>query len=185
MRGLVEGLPSAHPLGPAMPALYQEDDFAQRFVAAFDEALAPVLSTLDNLPAHVDPGTCPDDWVDYLGSWLGLAGDTGLPLSQRRDRLRRIGAEQAVTGTADGIRSALTAALGVPVAVSESGASTWSPTPGSALPGDREPCVWLRVLGTGSGVAGPAVTPERVRALARDVVPAHVRIEVEIEEGTP
>ena len=55
MRGLVPGLASPHPLGPALPAIYQEDDFAQSFLTAFDDVLAPIFSTVDNFPACLDP----------------------------------------------------------------------------------------------------------------------------------
>jgi len=43
-RGLVRALISPHPLGETLPALYQEDDFTQRFVSAFDAALASTTS---------------------------------------------------------------------------------------------------------------------------------------------
>ena len=43
------------PIGEQLPALYADDDFAQRFTAGLDTVLAPVFSTLDNLPAYLDP----------------------------------------------------------------------------------------------------------------------------------
>ena len=52
MRGLVADLPSPHPMGRRLPAVYQEEDpFTMRLTEALDEVLAPIISTLDNLPA--------------------------------------------------------------------------------------------------------------------------------------
>jgi hypothetical protein len=49
MRGMVNGLASAVPLAPRLPAVLQEDDFLRQFLRAFDDALAPVFTTLDGL----------------------------------------------------------------------------------------------------------------------------------------
>lgn len=171
MRGLVPGLPSPHPLGPNLPAVYQEDTFALAVLDALDEVLAPVLSTLDNLAAHVDPGTCPDDWVDWLGTWTGVQ-PLPLPLPQRRVRLAGAAQEQAESGTLPGLRAALARALGVDVEVTDSGGTDWSPVPGGALPGTSPAVVTVRVP-TGTRT-------DLVQGVARALVPAHVRLDVEV-----
>ena len=43
VRGLVDGLASPHPIGALLPALYQEDEFAQRFTSGLDDVLAPAI----------------------------------------------------------------------------------------------------------------------------------------------
>src|SRR2546423_13197451 len=83
-RGLVKTLISPHPLANSLPALFQEDDFTQRFVSAFDAALAPVLATLDNLPAYLDPWLAPEDFLEWLASWFGMALDESWSLERRR-----------------------------------------------------------------------------------------------------
>ena len=65
MRGMVDGLGSAVPLATRLPAVLQEDAFLQRFLLAFDDALAPVFTTLDGLAC-------------YPGSALGPRGFPGL-----------------------------------------------------------------------------------------------------------
>ncbi|MGW2874684.1 hypothetical protein ACWDCZ_41715, partial [Kitasatospora sp. NPDC001225] len=65
-RAAVPGLPSPHPIGELLPALFAEDDFAQRFTAGLDTVLAPVFATLDNLPAYFQPGLAPADFLDWL-----------------------------------------------------------------------------------------------------------------------
>ena len=42
MRGGLTGLASAHPLGPTLPAIYQDDDFGQRMLEALDIVVAPI-----------------------------------------------------------------------------------------------------------------------------------------------
>ncbi len=71
-RGLIPGLVSPHPLGPALPALFQEDDFAQRFVSAFDDVLAPIFSAMDNGDAYLDPYLTPEDFLEWMSSWVGI-----------------------------------------------------------------------------------------------------------------
>src|SRR5256886_14983491 len=83
-RGLVRALISPHPLGEALPALFQEDGFTQRFMSAFDAALAPVFATLDNLPTYFDPWLTPPDFLEWLGSWFGLALDDSWSVERRR-----------------------------------------------------------------------------------------------------
>src|ERR1700736_4021559 len=91
MRAAVSGLTSPHPLGPALPAVYQEDDFTQRWMAGFDEVLAPVLCTLDNLDVYFDPDLAPHDFVAWLAGWVGLAVED----TWTSEALRRV-VEQAV-----------------------------------------------------------------------------------------
>ncbi|TME80972.1 MAG: hypothetical protein E6I47_08350, partial [Chloroflexi bacterium] len=83
-RGLVRALISPHPLADALPALFQEDGFTQRFMSAFDAALAPVFATLDNLPTYFDPWLTPPDFLEWLGSWFGLALDDSWSVERRR-----------------------------------------------------------------------------------------------------
>ena len=84
MRGTVPGLASPHPLGETLPALYAEDSFAQRLCQGLDEVLAPLLSTLDCLPAYLDPATAPADLVEWLAGWVGVAIAPGMPEKRRR-----------------------------------------------------------------------------------------------------
>src|SRR5215472_8724579 len=83
MRGTVPGLASPHPLGGTLPGLYADDSFAQRLCLGLDELLAPVLATLDCLPAYLDPGTAPSDLLDWLADWVGIAIPPDGPLPGR------------------------------------------------------------------------------------------------------
>ena len=69
-RGLVPRLDTPRPMGPELPALFQDDSFAQRLTGAFDDMLAPVFSTLDNFEAYLDAWLSPEDFLDWLGAWV-------------------------------------------------------------------------------------------------------------------
>jgi phage tail-like protein len=84
MRAAVPGLGHPHPLGLSLPALFQEDDFAQRLCAALDEVTAPVISTLDCIDAYFDPFLAPDDFLAWLSGWVAVALDEAWTEERRR-----------------------------------------------------------------------------------------------------
>ena len=61
MRGALPGLTPPFPLGETLPAVYRDKEFTQLLCQGLDEVLAPVLATLDSLPAYLDPATAPGD----------------------------------------------------------------------------------------------------------------------------
>src|SRR3989441_10528090 len=101
-RGLVKTLISPHPLANTLPALFQEDDFTQRFVSAFDAALAPIFAALDNFPAYLDPWLAPEDFLEWLGSWFGIVLDESWSPARRRALVSRGFAFYRMRGTAHG-----------------------------------------------------------------------------------
>lgn len=173
MRGTVPGLPTRYPLGRALPALYQEDPFTQRFLGGLDDVLAPVFAVLDCLDAHVDPRTAPLDLVRWVGSWLGLDVDPGWPGDKQRTVVRAAARVHAGRGTAAALVEWLLLVHGLHAEVRESGGVAVSEVPGGALPGRPEALVTVRLKGA---------TPEQVesvRPLVRAWCPAHVLLTVE------
>ena len=72
------------------PACCRTTTFTQRFVRAFDEAYAPILTTLDSLACYFDPRLAPPDFVDYLAGWVGRRARRLVdPGAAARDRGRR------------------------------------------------------------------------------------------------
>jgi phage tail-like protein len=180
MRGVVHGLRSPHPLGPSLPALYQDDDFAQRFLSAFDEVLAPVFSTLDNFDAYLDPWLTPDDFLNWLAGWVGIALDEGWEEDRRRAIVARAVELYRMRGTAIGLAGQVEIQTGGHVEIVENGATGWSVDPGGDLPGSAEPMVVVRVT-----VPDPkAVDAQRLDALVSTAKPAHVMHRIEIIKGT-
>ncbi|WP_249713765.1 phage tail protein [Rhizomonospora bruguierae] len=182
MRGAVPDLPTPHPLGLALPAMYQEDGFVQRFVAGLDDVLAPILLTLDCLEAYLDPALAPADFVDWLAGWVAVPPDEGQPLDLRRELVRRAADLHRWRGTARGLGAEVALLTGGEVRVTDSGGVTVSSTPESApaVPVDG-PTVHVTVR-----VPDPAAVDERrLRAAVVASVPAHVLPTIEIVAAPP
>jgi phage tail-like protein len=175
-RGLVPRLQTPHPLGLMLPALYQEDSFAQRLCAALDEVLSPIFSTLDNLDAYVDPWLAPEDFLDWLGTWVGLALDETWPLARKRAVVAHAHDLFRSRGTVRGLQRHIEIFTGGTVEIVDTGAVATSTTAESALPGSPNFALLVRVV-----VDKPdAVNRARLEALVATAKPAHVTHRVEI-----
>ncbi len=176
MRGLVPRLETPHPLGSALPALYQEDAFAQGMMSAFDEALAPIFSTLDNLAMYFDPWLAPDDFVEWLGTWLGLTLDEGWPVERRRALVAQAHELYRVRGTAAGLKAHVELFTGGSVEVIDTGGAVASVTAQSSFPGSPNFAVLVRVQ-----IEDPdRVNIGRLNALVAAAKPAHVTHRIEV-----
>lgn len=178
MRGTVDGLVTPHPLGDLLPGLYDEDVLAQALCASLDEVLAPVIGTLDNLPAYLDLTTTPDDLVPWLSRWVGMPVQAPMPAARLRELLLSAVDLQGWIGTTRGVQLSLEALFGATTVVEESGGSAWSLDPHAPLPGDAVPSVTVRVTrGTGE-----ALDADRVESVVATVTPAHVVRRVEVTD---
>jgi phage tail-like protein len=182
MRGIVEGLASPHPMATGLPAIFQEEDpFTVRFTEAFDDSLAPIFSTLDNLAAYFDPRYAPEDFLGWLAGWVGIELDETWDLPRRRaavlggaDLLRR-------RGTAIGLATELELATGARVEVLENGGSAWSLDPGSQMVGSPRPALLVRLR-----INDPALLDrERIEQIVEAAKPAHVPHRIEIVGAEP
>ena len=134
MRGMIADLPTPHPIVHLLPGVYQDGDFAGRLVAAFDDALAPVFSVLDNLCAYVDPETAPADMLAFVGYWVSAGREERTRLALQRIAVRDAVEAHRRRGTSAGVAAQVRHLTGGEVSVAESGATAWSSMPGSALP---------------------------------------------------
>jgi phage tail-like protein len=181
MRGTVPGLVSPHPLGQSLPAVYRDDAFAQNLCAALDEVLAPVIVTLDSLPAYFDPATAPDDMLTWLATWMGIVIDRHQSASRQR-QLVQTGVEVLKwRGTVRGVRGAVRGLFGAAPEISEPGDTAWSSEPGSPMPAERQTELVVRL-----GVADPnGFDIRRLDALVMIVKPAHIQHRVEVFAAEP
>jgi phage tail-like protein len=176
MRGLVPRLPSPHPLGRQLPALYQEDGLTQRLLEALDEVLAPVLCTLDGLDAHFDPRLAPEDFLAWLAGWVGVELDETWPTERRRALVAGASRTYRLLGTARGLRTALERFVDGEVEIEDSGGTAWSAHSGGALPGAPALSMVVRLK-----VDDPAAVPrQRLEALVAAASPAHVAHRIEV-----
>ncbi len=180
MRGGLTGLASAHPLGPTLPAIYQDDDFAQRMLEALDVVVAPIYSTIDNFDAYLDPWLAPDDFLAWLAGWVGISLDESWDQGRRREIVARAVDLYRMRGTAAGLAGQVEIQTGGQVEIVENGATGWSVDPGGELPGSPEPLVVVRV-----SVPDPkSVDAVKLDALVAAAKPAHVMHRIELVKGS-
>lgn len=184
----VPGLVSPHPIGATLPGLYQDDDLAQRFCAALDEVLAPVLATVDCLPAYLDPALAPPDVLDWLAGWVGLADAVFWPVQRRRALVARAAELHAWRGTPYAVRKLVRLATGLIPEIEDPGGTIWSHEPRSAPPPPGPPELVIRVrvpADPPDDVYSPQSESDRtlLTALVRLVAPAHLPWRVEVVTG--
>ncbi|WP_307865664.1 phage tail protein [Streptomyces montanisoli] len=181
MRGSVDGLASSVPLGTMLPAVFADDDLAQRFVAGLDEVIAPILNVLDCLDTYFTPSLAPADFARWLGDWVGAETD-GIQDDEPGGEARlRAAVAAAVSlhrarGTREGLAEAVRLAFGVEPEITESGGAAWSARPRGPVPGDRRP--HLKV-----SIRLPAPTPAdeyRLDDLVAAARPAHMPYTVQV-----
>ncbi|WP_412743500.1 phage tail protein [Krasilnikovia sp. MM14-A1004] len=181
MRGTVPGLGTPYPLHTLLPAVYQEEDpFVVRFTGGLDDVLAPVISTLDNLDAYVDPLLAPEDFLDWLAGWVGVTVNDNAPLPLHRATVARAAELHRLRGTVTGLRAALELLTGGHVDITESGGVTWSDTPGAPAPGDPHPWVRVHVRVPADLGWSPDALHAAVEAAVVAAKPAHVQHVVEV-----
>jgi len=175
-RGLVRTLSSPHPLGEALPALFQEDGFTQRFMSAFDSALAPIFATLDNLTAYLDPWLAPPDFLEWLGSWFGLVLDDAWSVDRRRAVLANAFEFYRMRGTVKGLKAQVETLTGGTAEIIDTGGVATSTKAGEALPGSPNFALMVRVA-----VDDPStINASRLDALVAAAKPAYVTHKVQV-----
>jgi phage tail-like protein len=179
VRTALNGLPTPHPIGDRLPAVYLENEFTQRFVAALDGVLAPVFATIDCFASYLDPWLTPPDFLDWLAGWVALGLDETWPLQQRRELVAYAVQLHRWRGTRRGLAAHVRLLTGAAtVDILDSGGCTASDRPDGPLPGSSPAEVLVRVR-----VRRPNSVDQRRLAMAvAEAVPAHVHVRVEVEE---
>jgi phage tail-like protein len=185
VRGTIDDLATPHPLGFLLPALYHDNDIAQRFTAALDVVLAPVLASLDSSHAYVDPLLAPLDFVAWLAEWVGVELDASWPDDRQRALVSRAAELFAWRGTVRGVSEAVAIYTGVVPEILETGATAWTgvPPPAGALPGSPAGTLVVRVRVPAG--EGETIDLARLDRLVEAAKPAHVAHRVEIHEAAP
>ena len=178
-RGLVSGLGTPKELIGTLPGLYQDDLLAGSLTRAFDDAIAPIISTLDNLDSYLDPALTPEDFLDWLAGWVGLLPDETWPIERRRALVAVAADLYRNRGTAAGLSMHVRLLTAGEVEIADSGGSVWSTTPGTAAPGDGSYSVTVKVKPPKKG----GVDQARIDALVAAAKPAHVTHHVEVAQS--
>ena len=178
MRGTIPGLESPAPLGPMLPAIYQEDDFSMRFIGGFDDVLAPILITLDCLIDYFDPALTPTDFLEWLAGWVGMEIDESWATERRRAAVATAVEMYRMRGTISGLRANLEVLSGGQVEITDSGGVKWSTSPMGEMPGQDSPRLAVRVTVPGADDR----TTKAIDAIVTTAKPAHVVHRVEVVE---
>jgi phage tail-like protein len=180
MRGLMPAQRSPRSVAAQLPGVYQDIPVVDAFCGALDEVLAPVLLTLDSLPAYLDPQTTPRDMLAWLAGWVGISLDPTPELDDQRTFVREGAQVLRWRGTARGLREALRLEAGLDAQIEESGGTEWSTTPGTELPGDGANRVIVRITAAEPDQVDAGVVEEIVAA----GIPAHVGYRIEVVTPT-
>ena len=171
-RVLVDDLPSTRPVASYLPAMLQADDFCVRFTRGLDPVLAPVLSTIDNLDAYLDPWLTPPDFLDWLAGWFGLELDATWPEERRRALVANALELGRWRGTVIGLALLVELYTGRRPRSTTAGRCVVG-RPRRAAAGRRTQTVTVRYQ------PGEAVDVARLERLVRDAVPAHLGVRCE------
>jgi phage tail-like protein len=173
-------MPVAHPIGERLPAVYAEDDFAQRMTSALDDVLAPVFATLDCFPDYLDPILAPADFVEWLSGWVAFSLDEGWSLAQRRALVANAVELHRWRGTNRGLAAHVRLLTLGDVEIVDSGVCTVSPQPTASV-STSAAHVEVRVA-----VVDPRTIDEpRLLAAIVEAVPAHVTVSLTLSAADP
>jgi phage tail-like protein len=180
-RGTIAGQLSPRPLIESLPGLYEDDELAVALTAAFDEVLAPAVTTIDNFAAYLDPALTPEDFLDWLAGWIGVVLDETWPLERRRALVAAASQLYRRRGTVAGLAMHLRLFAVGEVEIIESGGAVSSTTAGAAAAGDSSFSVTVRLKPPKKGEIDLA----RVDALVAAEKPAHVTHRIEVVGQRP
>lgn len=176
MRGSIDGLDSSAPIGAMLPAVFADDDLAQRFVAGLDEVLAPILNVLDCLDAYFTPGLAPVDFTWWLGTWVGAEADGAEPEPRLRAAVSAAAHLHRIRGTRRGLVEAVRLAFGTEPEITESGGTDWSARPFGPVPGESRPRLHVHLR-----LPDPTPADEhRLDILVAAARPAHMPYTVQV-----
>jgi len=179
MRGTNENIKAPYTFGSLLPAIYQQDEFAMRFISAFDVLIAPILTILDNQEYYMDPKIAPLDILVWMAGWVGLDElDETWPEESKRDLVAHATELFSVRGTIEGLKRHLAIYIGVEPMVEESGGCSYSMAPNGELPGNSTSKIVVTI---------PAETPRKAHTRKIDMIiqaskPAHMAHSVIFED---
>ncbi|MCL6302591.1 hypothetical protein [Streptomyces kronopolitis] len=179
-------IPGSRSLRAMLPESYRAGDFADRFIAGFDDTLAPLIETLDCLEAYFSPRTAPADFLAWTLQWTGTGLPDAVDTTGRRNALllgRRL---HGLRGTRAGLELLAHAVLDGMVEVTESGGTVCSQWPPKHPMADDDAVRPVHSWADVHLVLSPAASQrcrgrtEDVEALLREWLPVDVASRVRV-----
>jgi phage tail-like protein len=107
----------AHDLLNRLPRAWSRDadsvEFLQRYLAVADGTMTDLLARANDRHLLLDPRTVPEEALNWLASFVGLALDPRIPAGRRRLLLAEASPLMRARGTLSGLQRLLELALGV------------------------------------------------------------------------
>lgn len=177
----MSAVPVTRPIVRQLPAIYQESLFVEQFTGGLDEVIAPAHNVLDCLHAYVDPSVAPDDFVRWLGDWIGLSLDEDWSPARSRRLVASAVEMFAKRGTAGGLRQEVALYTDGVARVDDPGGTFTSAVPGASFDSveyarDRTVSVTVDVPDASS------VNWNGLHEVIRHAIPAHLPVDVELRE---
>jgi phage tail-like protein len=175
MRGALPDIVTSQSMVEHLPSIYQEDDVSIRWLSALDQVLEPILASVDCFPAYLDTNIAPDDFLSWLGTWVGVSVSDDWPRERRQTLVSQAVDLFAKRGTVDGMKRFLTLVVGMPCSLIEGGAVHATLIPNSELPGTDVSAFIVKFAGESPDESALA----RINAIIAEQRPAHLPCVVE------
>jgi phage tail-like protein len=87
-----------------LPGIYQDSEFLARFLLIFEHIFSPIARTSGSTWVYFDVNHTPNEFLPWLGSWIGLVLDARVPEENRREIIRQAPELYRWRGTRRGLR---------------------------------------------------------------------------------
>jgi len=82
-------------------------DFLERMLASFEGVMTGIEDSVAAAHRTTRPASCPDEALEWLGAWIGIAFEPGLPQERRRNMLKEAPKLWFTHATLEGLNRAL------------------------------------------------------------------------------
>jgi phage tail-like protein len=181
MRGALPQIATSQSMVHYLPGIYQDDDISNRWLSALDQVLEPILASVDCFPAYLDTNLAPDDFLAWLGTWVGVSVSDQWPRDRRQALVSQAVELFAKRGTVEGMTRFLTLVVGMPCTLIEGGAVQATLMPNADLPGTDVPAFIVKFAGDSPDESALS----RINAVIAEQRPAHLPCVVEFTGAGP